>query len=93
MILGEQLLKTNAKISELVVSWAMGESSVNNTNKKELTRPEFRKQIKKWLGDAAPSVKEIDGMFNELDLDGGGTLDLDELTQAIKTMREQARKV
>ena len=32
-------------------------------------------------------------MFNELDLDGGGTLDLDELTQAIKTMREQARTV
>ena len=78
--LGEALFQTNAKISELVKSWFSA--------KPEINRMDFRKHVRKVL--SWENVKEIDNLFVEIDEDGGGSLDSQELTMAMKKLRNEA---
>ena len=38
-----------------------------------------------------PQVKDIDALFSSVDTDGGGSLDIPELTQAMQALRDEAK--
>ena len=78
--LGTSLFKKDKKIPELVKSWAI---------KAEISKMDFRKHVRaeiEWT-----NVKEIDELFNEIDADHGGTLDVPELTAAMKDLQAEAK--
>ena len=86
--IGAALVKSGVKIVELVKSWGT-DSKGRNTG--EISAIEFRKHVRKVL--EWPNVKDIDGLFNELDSDGGKTLDTTELTTFMKGLRDHAREL
>ena len=81
---GEALWSTQAKVKELVASWARdGHGAIN--------KMDFRKHVRKVVDE--PEVKKIDALFNDWDDDGGGTLDTAELTAAMKQLQEEAKRL
>ena len=82
VLLGESLLASKLKVSEVVQSW----------NKKggnePLSKMEFRQNIRKLL-DKADS-KKIDAMFDSLDENRSGTLDLQDIRTALKKLQDAA---
>ena len=78
--LGEALFKTRATVSELVKSWS---------TKAEISKMEFRKHVRQVI--EWQDVKDIDDLFQVIDLDGGGTLDAEELTHAMQVLRTEAK--
>ena len=50
---------------------------------------EFRKHVRQVI--EWPDVKDIDDLFQVIDLDGGGTLDAEELTHAMQVLRSEAK--
>ena len=83
VLIGESLIRTNAKISELVQSWAKGGTGAIN-------KMDFRKHIRKVVDN--PNIVEVDALFGELDDDGGGTLDVGELKAAFKKLQQEVAK-
>jgi len=83
--LGQALLKSTANPAELAKSFAI---DTKGRSKGELTMMEFRKSVRKVVD--WPNVKDIDGLFQELDADSGGTLDLKELAGFMKKLQEEA---
>lgn len=79
--LGEELFKTRVKISDLVKSFAI---------KAEITKMDFRKHVRKVI--TWENVKDIDALFAEIDADHGGTLDVEELTAAMKDLQSEAKR-
>ena len=77
--LGDALFKTKAKVGELVKSWSI---------KAEISKMDFRKHVRKVI--EWQNVKEIDAFFSSIDADGGGTLDPDELTAAMRQLQNEA---
>ena len=77
--LGGGLFKKKVSVAELVKSWMP---------KPEITKVEFRKLVRKVV--AWNNVKDIDNLFAEIDLDAGGTLDAEELTVAMKALKNEA---
>ena len=61
-----------------------------------VTRIEFKQMMRKLglVGDGAQySPKSVDALFSELDEDGGGELDLTEITAALKKLKAKANRV
>ena len=65
------LLAKNMKIGDLINSWDATEGDVSQA--------QFRKNVRGLVVDA--TAEEMDELFSSIDLDGGGTLDLDELKE------------
>ena len=85
MALGGALMDSTVKISELVKTWGT-DSKGRSTG--EISMMEFRKQVRRvqeWK-----NVKDIDGLFSEIDVDNGGTLDTQELGVFFKQLKEDA---
>jgi len=67
--LGARLVARNTKIGDLINEW--------DATKGEMNLLQFRRNVKSFGLEATNA--EIDGLFAELDGDGGGTLDVGEL--------------
>ena len=85
LAVGEALVKSNTKVSELVKSWATNSKGVVG----EINKMDFRKHLRKVVD--WQNVKDIDNFFAEVDEDGGGLLDAPELTVAVKKLQDEAR--
>ena len=79
--LGEFMFKHGIKPHELAAKW---DSSGNG----EIDKSEFRERV---LGlGLEGSAAEVDGLFESLDGDGGGSLDVAEVKKAFKQLQDQA---
>ena len=84
--LGTALANKKLRVKDLVVSWCKRPSLIGGGG--EINKMEFRKNVRSLLEE--PDVATIDDLFASLDTDGGGSLDLDELTAAMKLLQETA---
>ena len=75
--LGNLVQKRNMKVGEVIAKWG----SVDHVS--------FRKHVRE-LGVVA-SDEKIDAVFDEIDDDGGGTLDADELKDGLKMLVDSAK--
>ena len=50
---------------------------------------DFRKHVRKLVDE--PDIKKVDALFALLDGDGGGSLDADELSGALRTIHDEAK--
>lgn len=82
VILGERLVQKETKASELVKSWMRGGTG-------SISLMQFRQQVRKWVEHT--NVREIDALFAELDADGDGALDVDELKAAMQRLLRDAK--
>ena len=78
--LGRALFDKKAKIPELVKSWA---------TRNEVKLVDFRKHVRSVI--EWKDVTNIDELFKTIDTDGGGTLDVGELTEAMKQIKAEAK--
>uniref|UniRef100_A0A7S2IJD3 EF-hand domain-containing protein n=1 Tax=Haptolina brevifila TaxID=156173 RepID=A0A7S2IJD3_9EUKA len=79
---GAAINAKNTKLSDIMKQWdASGDG--------ELSKSEFRNNVLS-LGVKDITDTDIDGLFDSLDSDGGGALDMDEVKKAIKRLQEQA---
>ena len=78
--LGAACASKGLKIGNVVSSWETTEGKVN--------LGQFCTNVRVFFPDA--SFDECDLLFASLDLDGGGTLDMDEIDAALVTLREAA---
>lgn len=58
----------------------------------QISRMEFRTNIRTLLGDSNIDTGEIDKLFASLDLDNDGSIDSDELKQALKKLEQRTAK-
>lgn len=79
--LGNLIVKRNLKIGDLTSKWV---------KKKDVSRADFRRHVLE-LGVLAEG-KAIDAMFDSLDHDGGGSLDLEELKSLLTNLVELAKQ-
>ena len=82
--LGKKLLESQVKVPEIVTSWA-------KRGTEPISRMGFRQNVRKMVEDS--SAKEVDALFQRLDDDGGGTLDLAELKSAMRRFRDASDRV
>jgi len=54
----------------------------------ELDKKEFRQNVLKLLPDSEPAA--IDAIFDRLDADGGGTLNMTEVKKALKSFQDES---
>ena len=85
--LGVTLMNTNrnAKPADFAKPWS---TDSKGRPTKEINLMGFRKQLRNIIEWA--NVKDIDGLFSEVDKDGGGTLDAAELTSFMKKLHDIA---
>lgn len=79
VLIGEGLI--GAHVKTMVQSWAKRGSE-------PLNKLEFRQHVRKLLDQ--PDSKQIDALFVSLDDDGGGTLDIAEISSALKKFQQAA---
>ena len=78
--LGEVLKSKGLKVGDVVERWGGKDGSID--------KEEFREQTMALGIDSDP--KEIDALFDSLDGDGGGTLDLAEVKEAFRNLIEES---
>ena len=83
VMLGEILREKNMKPNDLVQQWA-------KRGEEPISKMEFRTHIRKLLDN--PDTRDIDALFDKLDDDGGGTLDVPEMRAALKKLKDAAIK-
>jgi Ca2+-binding EF-hand superfamily protein len=87
--LGEVLVRTGAKIPEIVSSWA-------KRGVEPVTKMQFRQNVRKLVEDNIQglklNVKDVDALFESFDDDHGGTLDVAELRGVLKGLKNAAVK-
>ena len=79
--LGDALVGKNIKIPEMVRQWA-------KRGVEPISKMEFRQNVRKVLDKT--NTKDIDALFEEMDDDGGGSLDVEELQSALKDFQAKA---
>ena len=79
VLIGEGVVGSNVK--QLVLTWA-------KRGAEPLNKLEFRQHVRKLL--EKPDSKQIDTLFASLDDDGGGTLDIMEISSALKKFQQAA---
>jgi len=85
--LGALLHKRRVMVGDIVGVWA---KSKGNEHRGQLAKAEFRHEVLKLGLDATP--QEVDGLFDSLDVDRSGWLDLNEACNALKAMRIAGEK-
>ena len=83
---GRLLVDADIRIVDLVASWAKNE-------RVGINKMEFRQNIRRLLeqgGGQRPNVKEVDKLFESLDEDGGGALDVTEVRGMLRKLKEAA---
>lgn len=83
--LANVLVQKKVKVEELVRSWDRNGDGVINKN-------EFRIAVRGY-GFKEINVLEIDGLFDKIDNDKSGELDLSEIKAALKKLQERAQNV
>jgi len=78
----ESKAATKSQFREIVTSWA-------NPKTGEVSKMDFRKHVRKLVDE--PDIKKVDALFALLDGDGGGSLDADELSGALRTIHDEAK--
>ena len=81
--LGEALVMKKVKVGELVQTWA-------KRGEEPISKMEFRQHVRKLLGK--PDSKQVDALFEALDEDHGGSLEVSELKSALKKLQDAASK-
>lgn len=82
-LLGEALASREMKVSALVREWA-------KRGVEPISKMEFRAHVRKVLNKVSVSTKDVDQLFESLDDDHGGSLDVEELTAALKELQTNA---
>ena len=80
------IIKSNLKIGDVVSKWV---------KKKDVSKADFRKHVLEMGVVAKTEANKdhpIDVLFDSLDEDGGGTLDLDELKQLLTKLVDMAKQ-
>ena len=78
--LGTQIHVQKLDVDEYLRQWDLGSGS-------EITKMEFRRSVRTLVKDVGSvNSGDIDGLFDALDKDKGGSLDLSELKVAFNTM-------
>jgi len=78
--LGQIIKSKGVKVGDLIQQWGGADG--------EIDRHEFRREMKA-LGIGA-DVHEVDTLFDQIDLDDGGTIDKEELREAFKVLIDEA---
>ena len=81
--LGSILIKKGLKVGEIVTKWGGAKGCI--------TKQDFRHEVN-GLGLSA-AASDVDALFDSLDDDGGGTLDLAEVRTALKTLADECEQV
>jgi Ca2+-binding EF-hand superfamily protein len=79
--LGSIMTEKGIRAADVVAKW-------DRSGDGEIDKKEFRREVVALGVEATPS--EIDALFESLDGDGGGSLDLKELRVALKSLQDQA---
>lgn len=82
--LGRLLNERKIKLEDLMKEWDRNRDG-------DISKQEFRLHVKKLGLDAGTT--EIDALYDSLDLDGSGSLDTDEMKEALRKMQEDVRNV
>lgn len=88
MKLGTSFMQSGLKIADVVKSW--GTDSKGRANG-EISMVDFRKHVRKVI--TWENVKDIDGLFNEMDVNGSGALDRSELTRLLRKLQDEVNDV
>jgi len=80
--IGTILTRKGLKVADVVTKWDTSMDGV-------IDRNEFRAHVEA-LGVEVSSASEIDALFDELDADGGGSLDAAEVKRALRVLQEEA---
>ena len=83
--LGETFVARKIKVDQLVREWDQDKDG-------SVSRQEFRINMRKLFAKAPPKGDEVDALFKELDNDGGGDLDVDELKVAFGKLKDAVVK-
>jgi Ca2+-binding EF-hand superfamily protein len=81
--LGYALKKKGLKVGDLLTSWGGHDAMIDKS--------EFRGHVMGKLGLQA-SHDEVEELFDSLDSDGGGTLDLNEIEKGLKGLSDETEK-
>ena len=87
--LGAAVVGMNMRIKELVNVMANGTTAYNGSN--TVSKTQFRRQVRSMVEQWPDDSRQIDLYFEEIDADGGGFIDLDEMTTAMKRLKEGAK--
>ena len=82
--LGRLLNERKIKLEDLMKEWDRNRDG-------DISKQEFRLHVKKLGLDA--DTGQIDALYDSLDLDGSGSLDTDEMKEALRKMQEDVRNV
>ena len=96
--LGELLIKRGISVGEMIGSWPKARSREQLAHTRELSKAEWKDeitalglQVRDSAGkQRAVTRKELGQLFDEIDLDNSGWLDLKEAKQALTKWREQS---
>ena len=83
-LLGRALMAQQANLKEMIAEWDRGRKGC-------ISRIEFRRGVREDLGLHVLGNTVIDAWFDEVDTDGGGTLDLSELKVAMGELRRRSQ--
>lgn len=79
--LGDVLVSKKIKVNELVKAWA-------KRGEEPISKMEFRQHVRKMLEKV--DAKDTDALFESLDEDHGGTLDVSEIKHALKKLQDSS---
>jgi Ca2+-binding EF-hand superfamily protein len=90
--LGHLLTMRNMKVGEMVARWATTSGADGDASC--VSKAEFRQHIlnDKELRLQATTAEELDGLFDRLDADGSGSLDVAELRMALKRCQDEHQR-
>ena len=84
--LGRLLHQKKIKLEDLMLEWDRNKDG-------DISKQEFRLHTKKLGLDQTHSTADIDSLYDSLDLDGSGSLDVSEMKAALKRMQEDVKNV
>ena len=85
--LGRLLLDKKVDVPALMKEW-------DRNNDGDISKQEFRLNVRKLgMGDADATTAQLDALYDSLDLDGSGNLDIGEMKEALKALQADVKEV